>query len=128
MSEFDDEMIVLANELVSEFGTLSTLRKQTNSGNAAAPTKANIDADVNSVAEDIFSRRSTGKMINPKNMVIIVSMAAGVVPEDKDKIAFGVLAADVTSATPFATIIEAKPVAPSGVNIVFELEVEGFGT
>jgi len=128
MSAFDEKMRKVADGLIEKFGQTSVLRKQTNTGDPTAPTKVNVDADVTLVDLDIFQRAKSGKMISTKNSVVTISAGPGVIPVKKDKIAIGVASTDVAPTTRFSSIVEVNPLSPSGIDLLYEVEVEGHGT
>jgi len=128
MAAFYDKMQAVAEKLIAARGQTSALRKQTNSGDEWAPTKADVDTDVLLVNLDIWQRRKSGRMISSKNSVVTISTSAGIAPVAKDKIAIGIAAANVTPTTPFSSIIAVDPLSPAGQDLLYEVEVEGHGT
>lgn len=49
--------------------------------------------------------------------------AVGEAPGKGDGLAVGIASADVTEDTPFAEIIEVRPLAPAGVSLMYELDL-----
>ncbi|OAN71094.1 hypothetical protein A8B82_21105 [Sulfitobacter sp. EhC04] len=73
--------------------------------------------------EDIREVRDmNGTLIGLQKRTLTIS-ATGIAPIKSDKIACGVAPADVTADTLFEEILAVKPLAPSGVALLYELEL-----
>lgn len=68
-------------------------------------------------------RDQSGTLIGRTVRTLTVN-ATGEAPEKNDRIAVGVLPADVTTATTFHRIIAVRPLAPTGIALLYELEIE----
>ena len=88
----------------------------------ADPANAPTDYEVTAIEDVQDVRDMTGTLIGVQKRTLTVS-ATGVAPLKSDVIAVGVAPGDVTADTRFEEIIAVKPLAPSGVALLYELEL-----
>jgi hypothetical protein len=88
----------------------------------ADPVNAPTDYAVTAVEDVQDIRDMSGTLVGIQKRTLTVS-ATGVAPLKSDTIAVGVAPSAVTADTAFEQILAVKPLAPSGVALLYELEL-----
>lgn len=120
MSAFDYiESRATADSLIARFGQTVNLRRIVNSGSASEPTQTPTDYSTRAAIVAISSRLIDGENVLRGDMRGIVSMGplntAGVTPSVSDRL----VAADGT----VYRVIEARPISPAGVAVIYILQL-----
>lgn len=88
----------------------------------ADPANDPTDYEVTAVENVQDVRDMSGTLIGVKKRTLTVS-ATGVAPLKSDTIAVGVAKADVDESTVFEEIVAVEPLAPGGVVLLYEIEL-----
>jgi len=68
-------------------------------------------------------RDINGTLIGMTKRTITISGAAGIAPTDDDTIAEGIETADASESSAWQEIVAVRPLAPSGIAVLYELEL-----
>jgi hypothetical protein len=102
--------------VIDEFGFAATLRKTT--GGASTPwgteTPTETDTEITVVDDNIQNRYIDGTLTTRRARVLLVSVAAGVVPAKEDRVQVRGVWFDIE---------EVLTTAPGGVDLLYELEL-----
>lgn len=108
-----------ADRLIAKYGQTVKLRRVVNSGVVSEPTQTPTDHTTRAAILNIAARFIDGENVLRGDMRGIVSMGplntAGVIPTVSDRL----VAADGT----VYRIIEARPIAPAGVAVIYILQL-----
>jgi hypothetical protein len=119
-----------AARLVAKFGQPCTIRRASSEPDEpqnpweepADPANDPVDYQVVAIEDVRDIRDMNGTLIGTQKRTLTID-ATGVQPLKSDVIAVGVAKADVAADTVFEEIIAVKPLAPSGVALLYELEL-----
>lgn len=104
-----------AAALIAKFGQAVKLRRIVNSGTVSEPTQTPTDYDTRAAIVNISSRYIDGENVLRGDMRGLLVATAGVVPSTADRI--------VDAAGVVYRIIEARPIAPAGVAVIYILQL-----
>jgi len=127
----------IAAEITSALGEASvatgdgplicTLRKPGTGGPTSphdtTPEPADTLHEMNGLSGSRQLRDASGTLIG-KTIGTLTLSATGVEPKQGEQIAVGVAMADVTNDTLFQTIAEVRPLAPGGVALSYDVDME----
>jgi hypothetical protein len=121
------EALAEAGEATGDGPLVCTLRKPSATGpetpwdetEEGAPGLSELTA-----IEDTRQLRDASGTLIDKTVRTLTVNATGQVPEESDEIAIGVAQADVDGDTPFETIAAVRTIAPGGIALMFELDLE----
>jgi len=122
-----EKLLGRAGRLSGDGPLICTLRKAEEGGpqtpwDATPEVAANLH-ELFAVQSTIRKRDSSGTLIGESVRSLAVN-ATGAVPEKGDEIAIGVAMADISADTSFEIIALVDEVAPGGVALMYELELE----